>query len=259
MSQELHPVKYEIFRHRLFNILEEGRLAIKRVTGSAVVGEGGETMCCFCTKDGSTILVAAGVLLHAVSARDFVCQAIEWYQDDPGFEDGDQMFFNDPYIAGQHLADQVIIKPIFHQGELIAWTASIMHTPETGGLQPGGSPAQATAIFQEGFRCQGLKIVEKGKFRKEVYQTLVAQAWVPYLIALDTKAKIAANNTCSAAYLRLVEQYGVDFVEAAGLRLIQESEEMSRAKLKRLPDGVWRSRLYGDTGGVKVYRLQPTK
>ncbi|MFC2013423.1 hydantoinase B/oxoprolinase family protein [Chloroflexota bacterium] len=251
MSQQLDPVKYEIFRHRLFNILEEGRVAIKMVSGSSVVVEGGETMCCFCTRDGNTILVAAGVLLHAISARDFIRKTIEWYEEDPGFEDGDQLFFNDPYIGGQHLADQVIIKPIFYQGEHIAWTASIMHTHETGGMQPGGAPAKATAIFQEGFRIQGLKIVEKGKLRKDIYQSLLAQAWNPHLLGLDIKAKIAANNTNNRSYLRLVEQYGTDFVEAAGLRLIQESGDMSRAKLRKLPDGTWRSRLYGDTRGTK--------
>ena len=55
------------------------------------------------------------------------------------------------------------LKPIFHQGKLIAWTGSIMHTPETGGIAPGGMSPIATEIIQEGTRFQGLKVVEKGK------------------------------------------------------------------------------------------------
>ncbi len=194
---ELDPVKYEIFQHRLFNILEEGRIAIKMVSGSPVVVEGGETMCCFCDIQGDSILVAAGILLHAVGASDFVKKAVELYQDNLGFDDGDQLFFNDPYIGGQHLADQVIIKPIFCENRLVAWVGSIMHTGDIGGLQADGMPGNATQIFQEGTRFHGLKILEKGRLRTDAFNTILAQARDPHFLALDTKAKIAANNTCS--------------------------------------------------------------
>ncbi len=115
ITMPLDPIRYEIFRHRLFNILEEGRIAIKMVSGSAVVVEGGETMCSFYTSEGIPILTAAGILIHCTGARDFILKAIEWYEEDPGIDDGDQLFFNDPYIGGQHLPDQIIIKPIFYE------------------------------------------------------------------------------------------------------------------------------------------------
>lgn len=54
----LDPVKYQIYRHRLYNILEEGRLTIRCVTGSAVVAEGGETLCSFYMSDGTPVLTA---------------------------------------------------------------------------------------------------------------------------------------------------------------------------------------------------------
>src|SRR5680860_475090 len=107
----LDPVRYQIFRNRLYNILEEGRITIYKVTGSAVVAEGGETLCSFYTTDGVPILTSAGILLHVTGARDFVMKTIEWYEKDPGINEGDQFFFNDPYIGGQHLPDQIIIKP----------------------------------------------------------------------------------------------------------------------------------------------------
>ncbi len=250
MTYEIDPVRYEVFRHRLFNILEEGRIAIKMVSGSAVVVEGGETMCSLHLADGSTILVAAGILLHAVGARQFIQKAMELYEEDPGFDDGDQLFFNDPYLGGQHLADMVVIKPIFYKGKRIAWTGSVMHTAETGGLAPGGMPPRATEIFQEGIRILGLKVVEKGKFRPDVYNTIVQQVRDPHLVGLDLKAKIAACNTCAQRYLDLVDKFGLDFVEAASHKLVSDTEARARAKLRSLPDGVWRSRLYGDNSGL---------
>ncbi len=246
---EIDPIQYEIFRHRLWNLLEEGRVAIGMVSGSPVVVEGKETMCAAHLADGSPILVASGILLHAVAARDFIYNAIEWYEEDPGINDGDQFFFNDPYIGGQHLSDMVIIKPIFYQGRRIGWTSSIMHTAETGGIDPGGQEVRATEIFHEGIRILGLKIVEGGKFRPDVFRSIADQVRDPHLVGLDAKAKIAANNVCAAGFLKLVEQFGLDFVEAASSKMIDDAEKLARARLASLPDGIWRSRLYGDTTG----------
>lgn len=247
MSITLDPIQYEVFSHRLFNILEEGRIAMKMVSGSPVVVEGGETMCSFYTSDGTPILAASGILLHCTGARDFVLKAIEMYEEDPGIDDGDQLFFNDPYIGGQHLPDQIIIKPIFCQGKRIAWVGSFLHTPETGGIEPGGQPVSATEIFHEGIRILGLKIVERGRFRKDVFQTIIQQVRDPHLIGLDAKARIAANNVCAREYLKLVDRYGLEFVEQASQQIIRDAEKMARARLRAMPDGVWRSRVYADT------------
>jgi N-methylhydantoinase B len=249
MAEELDPIQYEIFRHRLFNILEEGRIAVGMVSGSPVVVEGGETMCSFYDAEGVPILTAAGVLLHCIGAMGFVQTAIEWYEKDPGILEGDQFFFNDPYIGGLHLPDQIIIKPIFFEGIRIAWTGTFMHTGETGGIEPGGMPAKATEIFHEGIRILGLKIVEKGKFRPEVFNTIVQQTRDPHLVGLDTKAKIAANNVCAKSYLSLVQKHGIEFVQKASRRIIEDSEKMAREKLCGLPDGIWRAREYGDHTG----------
>ena len=248
-TTRLDPVRYEIFRHRLFHILEEGRLAMKMVSGSPVVVEGGETMCALYASDGTPILTAAGILLHCTGAMDFIRKAIEWFEDDPGINEGDQFYFNDPYIGGQHLPDQMVVKPVFYQGRRIAWTGSMMHTSETGGIEPGGMSPSAKEIFHEGVRIRGLKIVEGGRFRKDVFQTIVQQTRDPHLVGLDIKARIAAVNVCARRYLELAEKFGAPFVAEASRRIIEDSEKMSRARLRELPDGTWRSRLYADTIG----------
>jgi len=250
MVDKIELAQYEIYRHRLFNVLEEGRLAMKMVSGSSVVVEGGETMCSMHNTDGTTVLVASGILLHAIGAQDFIFKAIEWYEQDPGINEGDQFFFNDPYIGGQHLADMVIIAPIFYRGKRIAWVGSIMHTPETGGIQPGGQGVAATEIFHEGIRILGLKIVEGGKFRPDVFNSIVQQVRDPHLVGLDIKAKVAANNVCRSRYLEMIEQFGIGFIEAASRKIVTDAEQMAREKLRGLPDGVWRSRLYLDTTGT---------
>src|SRR5579884_3660575 len=127
---QLDPIKYEVFVHRLWAIGEEGRIALQRVSASPIVVQGGECMSSFYAPDGTMMLACSGHLRFAAATSDAIKKLLEWFGAHPGFYEGDQIFFNDPYVAGSHTYDQMVIMPIFHQGELIAWTASSSHTAD---------------------------------------------------------------------------------------------------------------------------------
>ena len=56
----------------------------------------------------------------------------------------DSYLINDPYLGGAfHVPDVAVITPVFHEGKRIAFTASISHKPDVGGLGPGSSGAAA--------------------------------------------------------------------------------------------------------------------
>ena len=80
-----------------------------------------------------------------------------------------------------------------------------------------------------------------------MFRTLVGMCRDPQYVGLDMKAMIAGNNVCADRYLGLVEKFGPEFVEAAGRRMIEDSEGKARAKLRSLPDGTWVSREYVTT------------
>ena len=50
---------------------------------------------------------------------------------------GDIIANNDPYEGGSHLPDINMIRPVFVDGELIAFVANRAHYPDVGGLAPG--------------------------------------------------------------------------------------------------------------------------
>ncbi|NNN19902.1 MAG: hypothetical protein HKL84_08645 [Acidimicrobiaceae bacterium] len=239
-ADTLDPIKYEIFMHRLWAVGEEGRIALQRVSASPIVVQGGECMQSFYDPNGRMILACSGHLRFAAATSDAIKKIVEWFGTDPGFYEGDQIFNNDPYVAGSHTYDQMVIKPIFYQGRLIAWTASSSHTADTGGVMRGA----ATEIFHEGLRILGLKIVERGQFRNDVCRSIVEQCRDPYYVELDLRSRIAGNNVSAQRFLELVDQFGVDFVEQASQKLMDDSERMARAKLQSLPDGTWRSRMF---------------
>ena len=191
------PIRYEMYFHRLWAIGEEGRMTLQRVTASPIVAQGGECMSSFYDAKGVMVLACSGHLRFAAATSQAIKNMMEYFEESPGFYDGDQFFFNDPYVAGSHTYDMMVIKPIFHQGELIAWTATSTHTADTGGVLRGG----ALEIFHEGICISGLKIVEKDEFREDVFRTLTGMCRDPQYVGLDMKAMIAGNNVCADRYL----------------------------------------------------------
>ncbi len=236
----IDPIRYEMYLHRLWAIGEEGRMTLQRVTASPIVSQGGECMSSFYDAKGTMVLACSGHLRFAAATSDAIKSLFQRFAKTPGFFDGDQYFFNDPYVAGSHTYDMMIIKPIFYKGELIAWTATSTHTADTGGLLRGG----AYEIFHEGICVPGLKIVEKSEFREDVFQTLTGMCRDPQYVGLDVKAMIAGNNICAKRYLGLVDKFGLKFVQLAGEKMIEDSEAKARAKLKSMPDGTWVTRQY---------------
>src|SRR5438309_5150467 len=211
-ATQLDPVQFEVLAHRLWAIGEEGRLALQQVSASPIVVQGGECMSSFYDPTGNMILACSGHLRFAAATSDAIKKLIEWFSKSPGFFDGDQFCFNDPYIAGAHTFDMMIIKPVFHRNRLVAWVSSSIHTADTGGVLRG----LASEVYHEGIRIQGLKLVEKGEFREDVFRCLTQQCRDPEYVGLDLKSQIASNNVCAKRYIELIEKLGLDFVRQSG-------------------------------------------
>ena len=136
--------------------------------------------------------------------------------------------------------DQIVVKPVFYKGKRVAWVGTMTHTGDVGGMLRGAS----TEIFHEGVRIRGLKIVEHGSVRKDTFQSITLQCRDPEFVAQDFLARIAANNVCAEGYLNLIERFGIDFAEAACAKITGDAESRFREKLRKIPDGTWRERVY---------------
>lgn len=254
-QQELDPITYQVAKHKIWQALWEGRYAMELVSGSVVVTEAKEVLCSLFDTEGNTIDSSAGLLGHIVGSEKMIKQTIEWYSVEPGIYDGDVFFWNDPYIGGNHAPDQGCVAPIFYQGKRIGWVAALFHTPEVGAIEPGGMPPTAKTVFHEGLRVPGLKIMEKGKERPDVYKLLERATRDPVGIVLDTKARVAGLNVVKARVLELMAKYGLEAMQAIFEKMIADSEKIAREKLGKLADGAWRTVVCLDHNGT-AYELK---
>ncbi len=67
--EKLHPMRYEMFLHRLWAIGEEGRMTLQRVTASPIVSQGGECMSSFYDSEGTMVLACSGAGHNSSLAR----------------------------------------------------------------------------------------------------------------------------------------------------------------------------------------------
>lgn len=264
LQESLDPVTFEILRHRLWQIADEMGVNLRRVSGSPVVTDASDFMCALYRADGDVVILGSGALMH-VSTTSMVCKRVlEKYSRPaagqarrPGVREGDMYLFNDPYLAVAHQSDFSIISPIFFQGELVAWTGSMSHVADTGGIDPGGMCPRAETVFHEGIRFAGIRIVVGGEIQEDVFDSILGMVRDPGMVGLDMRAQIAANNTGRQRLLDLIGRYGLATVRAAMDELIHYSEARMRARLREIPDGTWRTVAYQDHDGQadRIYRV----
>ncbi len=243
-ASSLDPITFGVMRHKLDQIIAEAYHTIGRVSGSTVVYEAGDHQEAILTGTGDLVVFGAGCLHWSKSLNAGVKHILERYGDEPGIQDGDQYLMNDTYIAAVHANDIQVLAPIFADGELIAWAGTASHHNDLGGMDIGSMCVSADNVYQEGFACAGLKIVEGGKVRKDVEDLMFNMTRIPELNILEIRAKIASNNVITMRILEMVERYGADAVKGLFSDLMDYSERRIRARLKEIPDGRWSASNY---------------
>ncbi|MBI4321727.1 MAG: hydantoinase B/oxoprolinase family protein [Chloroflexi bacterium] len=249
------PITFAVIRHRLFNIVEEAIIALKNVSGTHITSEGHDLMVSLYRADGGLLISGAGFLHHIVPASWAVKHIMREFSDDPGILEDDVYFLNDPYVAALHAPDAYLVAPLHYEGRLVGFVANFVHVTDIGAMNPGGFCPDATDCFQEGFRTKGLKLVDRGRIRRDVFETITNIGRVPELVALDLRSQIAACTVAKRRMNTLFEDYGPDVVDAVCQSLIDQSEALLRQRLRELPDGTWRGRQYLDSKG-EMHRVE---
>ena len=104
---------------------------------------------------------------------------------------GDVIIHNDVFSMGNQNNDVAIFKPIFLDDVLIGWAAAKGHQADIGGAVQGGYNPDATEVWQEALRIPAVKLYERGKLRKDVWDLIFANIRLQ-IVQEDIKAQIGA-------------------------------------------------------------------
>jgi N-methylhydantoinase B len=146
---------------------------------------------------------------------------------------------------GNQNNDVAVYKPIFYENKLVAWAACKGHQADIGGAVQGGYNPQATEVWQEALRIPPVKVYEKGKQRKDVWNLIFANIRLK-MVEEDLRAQIGSCVVGERGILKILDRYGLEAFETHKAYLFDSTEKMMRAEIRTIPNGVY-------SGESKVY------
>ena len=251
----LDPVTFEIIRHKLEATNAEQALALKEVSVSPIVAEAGDFNNALFTPDGRLASMGPQVVFHS-GAMPIILRHVREDFADEEINDGDMFIVNDPYKGAVHHPDVTLMAPIFVDGKLVSWSGVTAHQVDMGGMTVGSVSVRAREKQQEGLMMPPIKLIERGKLRRDVWRLILNMTRQPQMVGLDLRGFIASNVVARERLGELMQRYGVETVLTVMEESIRYSERRMRERVRALPDGEVRTRGFLDHDGTenRVYR-----
>jgi 5-oxoprolinase (ATP-hydrolysing) len=257
------PVMLEIFNNLFMSIAEQMGLRLQNTAYSVNIKERLDFSCALFDADGNLIANAPHMPVHLGSMSESIKTVMR--ENAGRMVPGDAYVINDPYHGGTHLPDVTVITPVFDRGgrEILFYVGSRGHHADIGGITPGSMPPFSRSLDEEGVRFINFRLIEgqgvdrPGRFREDELMALLTggayPARNPAQNVADLRAQIAANEKGREELLRMVDQFGLDVVQAYMKHVQDNAEESVRRVITRLTDGRFEYRL--DNGALIQVRV----
>ncbi|MCY0151073.1 hydantoinase B/oxoprolinase family protein [Hoeflea alexandrii] len=202
-------------------------------------------------KTGDTLVQGKSGLPIFVGVMAFAVKAvIEKAAKQGGVHEGDVWIFNDPYDGGTHLSDFRLVKPVFRDGEVFCYLASVGHWHDVGGNVPGNYNPAATECFQEGMLIPPVKLYDRGEFRQDIVDILSSNSRLPLSLYGDLNGQINALQLGEKRMNALLDEYGDARVADCMGELTARAAQMMRAQISNLPSGTVSAEDFLDNDGI---------
>ena len=246
-GRAVDPVELSIFQSAVHSIAEEMGAALRRTALSPNIKERRDYSCAVFDGRGRVIAMGDHMPVHLGSMPMSVQAAIAALD----FALGDMAILNDPYAGGTHLPDITLVLPVFLAGEggPAFYVANRAHHADVGG-KFAGSMGLATTIEDEGIRIAPMRIMRGGEVDRGVMQWILKSVRTPQEREGDLAAQMGACRVGEQRVLQLCEKYGMEKLNGWTEELLNYSERLVRAELRKMPSGAFSAEDWMDGDGV---------
>lgn len=249
----MDPVTLEIVHGKLLATVDEMGVVMARTSMSPVIYEVLDFACGICDPKGDLIAQANGLTLFTGTFAAQVRFIIGKFEG--RMQPGDAFITNDPFNGGTHCCDMAVVKPVFQEGQIVAYAITVAHWLDVGGAVAGSLPADATEVYQEGLRLPGIRLCRDGELIDDVRDIIAANSRLPKMALGDLNAELAAVNIATGRIAELCERYGADGLANAFDAILTSGESEARAALAALPDGAYLAEDWIDGDGQTEDRI----
>ena len=242
---KVDPILLSVYARMFRSITDEMSISMERTTRSPILCEAKDYVTGLYDAEGRMLEQTENLPILAFSLAP-VCKYIcNYFGDD--IHPGDVIFHNDVFSFGNQNNDVAVYKPIFFEDKLAAWTAVKGHQADIGGAVAGGYNPNAVEVWQEALRIPPVKVYDRGKLRKDVWDLIFANIRFD-IVQHDMKAEIGACRVGERRMLSLLEKYGRNSFEMHKEALFDATRRMMESEIASIPDGTYsgEGRVYYD-------------
>lgn len=255
MTMEIDPLTIAVVRGRLEQIADEMDTVFERMAFSPVISDAWDRADgIYSAEDGSMIVQGERGLPIFVGTMQYTVQTVIEHGREP--RPGDVYLINDPFGGGTHIMDTKLVRPFFYKDRLFAYLANTGHWPDLGGRVPGGFGASASDCYQEGLRLPTVKLFAEDKLNDDIVAIVQSNSRIAEDVVGDIDAQATALRIGEDRLTELLNEYGVETVEAVIDILRERSDLQMRSHLQEIPDGTYRFVEVMDNDGISDEPLE---
>ena len=248
----LDPVTLAVLAGRMEQIADEMDATLFRSAFNPIIAEAHDASHgIYHAETGATLIQGKSGLPIFVGVMAFAVKAvIDRAAQGGDLADGDVFIFNDAHIGGTHLSDMRLVRPVFRDGRVFCWLASVGHWHDVGGAVPGNYNPRATEVFQEAFVLPPVRLMRAGVLQQDVVDIVLRNTRLPASAEGDLNGQIGALDLGARRLAALLDDYGAATVAAALDALSDRAEALARAEIAGLPEGEWTAADWLDNDGI---------
>ena len=247
MSAKLDAVTLEVLWTRLISVVDEAAKAIVRTSFSTLSNEANDFACVLTDARGAALAQNSGSIPSFIGCLPATVRHFLAELGPAAMRPGDVLITNDAWKGTGHMSDVSVLKPIFHRGVLVAFSATTSHMPDIGGRIRA---IEAREIFEEGLHIPLTRLVRAGKVDDTLVAMIRANVRTPDQTIGDIWAQASANELMERRVTALMEDYELTTLTDLGDELFARSEGAMRAAIRAVPDGTYRYAFRSDGTGA---------
>jgi N-methylhydantoinase B len=234
------PIVPELLRTRLEAIGQEAGAAVEQTAISPIVTESKDYSVTIMDTSGRIIAGFGLIDLHFGAVQHAVTTTIKVHGD--SIAEGDVFLANDPHSGGGlHPQDIVIQRPVFFEGQRIAWVALAAHMMDMGGMVPGSSAVHATECYQEALRLPPVRLIRQHVECEDIWNIFRINVRSSDLIEMDMRSLVVGGGVADAKIVELVREMGIGTFRSASEALITGVLRVLRERISQLEGGIYYS------------------
>ncbi|ALM85645.1 hydantoinase B/oxoprolinase family protein [Bordetella sp. N] len=237
------PIFLEVFWARIRSIVNEAAKMIVRTSFSTLSTEANDFAVVLTDSNGRSLSENSGSIPSFIGTLPRTAQAAIAHFGKENMRPGDVFITNNPWIGTGHLNDVTMIKPLFHQGRIVAFAASTAHVPDIGGKIRS---VDTRELFEEGFHMPLMHFLREGKDDPTLLQLLRTNVRTPEQTVGDIWAQVGALELIGRRLDALLGEYGMAEIDPLAHALFERSEAAMRAAIQALPDGTYHYEMQTD-------------